>query len=98
MLKKNYSKTGAKCRVTFDLQPGVNAEKVSLCGSFNNWNPDSNPMKKRKNGRWSTTISLESGRKYRFKYLIDGQQWENDWNADSYEKNQFGTEDSIIKL
>ena len=35
MLKKNYSKTGRLCRVTFDLPAEVNATRASLCGNFN---------------------------------------------------------------
>lgn len=98
MPKKHYSKTGRRCKVTFDLPSQVNAERVSICGEFNNWNPDANILKKRKDGRWSITISLEAGRYYRFKYLIDGKNWENDWNADEYTGNLYGTEDSVIRI
>ena len=84
MLKKNYSKTGNVCRVTFDLPPDVNAKKASLCGEFNNWDPKANPMVKRKDGSWSVTISLKTNKDYRFKYLLDNGRWENDWNADGY--------------
>jgi hypothetical protein len=52
----------------------------------------------RKDGRFSTTISLEAGRAYRFRYLIDGHRWENDWAADGYLPNSFGTEDSLLEL
>ena len=98
MLRKNYSKTGASCRVTFDLPPGVNAEAASLCGEFNTWSPTAPPMGHRKDGRFSTTISLQVGETYRFRYLLDGERWENDWGADGYMPNPFGDEDSLIKL
>ncbi|MFC1838516.1 isoamylase early set domain-containing protein [Thermodesulfobacteriota bacterium] len=98
MARKNYSKTGEFCRVTFELPQELNADEISLCGEFNDWNPQKNIMIKRKNGRWSTTISLKAGRKYRYKYLLDGKNWENDWDADAYQRNEFGSEDSIIKL
>ena len=55
-------------------------------------------MKKRKDGRWSTTVSLKSGGEYRFRYLLDGVDWENDWDADGYLPNSFGTEDSLIRV
>ena len=95
---KNYSKKGMVCRVTFDLPKGIEAEKISLCGEFNNWNPKAHPMKKRKDGRWSITISLKTGNAYRYKYLLDGKHWENDWNAERYMSNCYGTEDSLINL
>ncbi len=98
MLKKSFSKTGQKCRVTFELSPEVKAKKVSLCGEFNEWSTDAHVMKRRKNGTFSTTISLQTGRPYRFKYLLDGKRWENDWAADAYVHNCFGAEDSVVKL
>jgi 1,4-alpha-glucan branching enzyme len=98
MLRKSYSKKGSSCRVTFQLPAEVNASTVSLCGEFNEWNPSAHHMKPRKHGGFSTRISLRSGRTYRFRYLLDGRQWENDWAADGYVPNSFGTEDSLLKL
>ena len=98
MLKKSYSKTKRSCRVTFDLPQQAKAKKVALCGEFNNWNPSANPMKLRKDGRFSTTVSIAAGRNYRFKYFVDNQRWENDWAADSYVPNEFGSEDSMLNL
>ncbi|MFC1891973.1 isoamylase early set domain-containing protein [Thermodesulfobacteriota bacterium] len=98
MVRKNYSKTGKVCRATFDLSSEVIADEISLCGEFNDWDPQENKMTKRKTGRWSTTISLMCGRKYRYKYLLDGKKWENDWDADAYQKNEFGSEDSVVEV
>ena len=98
MLKKNYSKTGRMCRVTFELPAEVKATKASLCGDFNGWSSTANAMKLRKDGRFSTTISLSAGQTYRFKYLLDGNRWENDYAADDYIPNDFGTEDSMVTV
>ena len=98
MLKKNYSKTGSVCRVTFKLPAEIEAMKVSLCGDFNDWDENTNPMKQLKDGSFSTTVSLESGNAYRFRYLINGESWENDWEADEYLPNDFGSEDSIVQV
>ena len=98
MLKKSYSKTGRFCRVTFELSKEVNAQTACLCGEFNNWDTDANPMKRRKDGRFSTTVSLEAGRAYRFKYILDGLRWENDWAADGYVGNGLSSEDSLLTL
>jgi len=96
MLKKNYSKTGKSCRVTFKLPAEVKAESVILCGDFNDWDENSNPMKKLKDGSYSQTLSLNCEKEYRFRYLLDGSDWENDWEADKYMTNDFGSEDSVI--
>ena len=98
MLRKNFSKTRRFCRVTFDLPPGIQAKTVVLCGEFNGWSATAHPMEKRKDGRFSTTVSLQAGCTYRFKYLLDGKYWENDWSADGYAANRFGTEDSLIRI
>ncbi len=98
MLKKSYNKQRKTCRVTFSVPPEVDAEHVHLCGEFNDWNETSHPMARRKDGRFSTTISLKAGRSYRFRYLLDGERWENDWEADAYVPNDFGTEDSVVEL
>ena len=50
--------------------------------------------------RWFFLImlSLTAGQDYYFRYLLDGGLWENDWAADAYVPNPFGTEDSVLKL
>jgi 1,4-alpha-glucan branching enzyme len=98
MLKKNYSKTGRVCRVTFRLPVEVDAKEVSLCGEFNGWDPEADRMRQRRDGSFSKTVSLEPGRSYRFRYLLDGERWENDWEADLYVPNSFGTEDSVVAV
>jgi hypothetical protein len=98
MVKKNFSKTGRTCRVTFDLPAEVEARKASLCGEFNDWSPKMHRMQHRRDGRFSVTVTLDAGRPYRFKYLLDGSRWENDWAADAYVPNQFGSEDSLVKV
>ena len=95
-MKKSYTKTGKSCRVTFSLPSDIGANSVALCGEFNDWDQDKHPLKRRKDGSFSTTISLQSGAEYRFRYLVDGERWENDWEADKYLHNTFGSEDSII--
>ena len=95
-MKKNYSKTGKKCRVTFSLSKDVGATSVALCGEFNDWDKSANPLTRRKDGSFSGTLSLETGREYRFRYWVDGERWENDWEADKYLPNEFGTEDSVV--
>jgi 1,4-alpha-glucan branching enzyme len=98
MLKKNYSKTGSSCRVTFKLPAEVNAKKSFLCGEFNDWDKKAHPMRKLKSGEFSVTVSLKPGNKYRFRYWLDGERWENDWEADAYVPNEFGSEDSVVEV
>ena len=98
MIRKAYTKTGKSCRVTFELPAEVNAETAVLCGEFNEWDETAKPMKQDKNGSFTQTISLKPGQGYRFRYLLDNERWENDWEADAYVPNSFGSEDSIVQV
>jgi len=55
-------------------------------------------MTRRTNGDFSVSLDLEKGRSYRFRYLIDGWKFENDWQADRYESNPYGGEDSVVEV
>jgi 1,4-alpha-glucan branching enzyme len=96
--KKSYSKSQRTCRVTFELPAVVEAPTASVVGDFNGWSAAPIPMTKRKDGRLSVTVSLAAGRAYRYRFLLDGERWENDWEADAYVANEFGSEDSLIKV
>lgn len=95
---KNYTKTRDKCRVTFKLPSEVNAQKAFICGDFNNWSKKKDPMKRLKDGSFSVTVTLDAGKQYRFRYLLDNERWENDWQADLYLPNTYGTDDSVIDV
>ncbi|RPJ40309.1 MAG: glycoside hydrolase [Candidatus Latescibacterota bacterium] len=97
-MKKEYSTKRQTCKVTFDLPADIPAKTASLCGEFNGWDPVKTPMKKKRGGGFSVTLSLKAGQEYRFRYLVDGQKWENDWEADKYLPNSFGSEDSVVRV
>jgi 1,4-alpha-glucan branching enzyme len=98
MVKKEYTKTGRSCRVTFSLPLDIGAEKISLVGDFNDWDPETHPLKRGKNGSFKTTVSLKPGSTYRFRYLLDSQKWENDPQADGYAPNPYGGDDSLLEI
>jgi len=96
MLKKTYYKGGNKCRVWFYLPSEVDAETANLVGDFNDWDETADPMKIKKDGTFYTAITLETGKEYQFRYLLDNERWENDWNADAYQTNELGTQNSVV--
>ena len=55
-------------------------------------------MKRRKDGSFSSIVSLKPGQSYRFRYLLDGTRWENDGAADAYVPNEFGSDDSVVNV
>jgi 1,4-alpha-glucan branching enzyme len=99
-LEKKYLKARPACKVTFTLPQDAapDAESVCILGEFNNWAQDASPLKKLKDGDFAITLELEIGRSYRFRYIIDGWKYENDWFADRYEPNPYGGEDSVVDV
>ena len=98
MLKKNYSKTGSMCRVTFKFENEEQAASAVLAGEFNDWSLTQTPMKKLKDGSFSVTLSLATEQNYRFRYVLDGNVWVNDSDADGYAPNEFGEANSVLTL
>lgn len=97
MIEKRNLKDGKTCEVTFTIPLDPKVKSVLLCGDFNDWNMDSESLKKDKNGNLSTKVILNKGREYKFRYCIDNSHWENDPDADSQVPNPFGSNDSVIK-
>jgi 1,4-alpha-glucan branching enzyme len=98
MPKKRYSKDRETCQVTFTLPKEVAAASAVVCGDFNGWSQDDLPMKRARDGSFKASTHLPSGQSYRYRYLLDGERWENDWEADEYVPNAHGSEDSVIEV
>jgi len=94
---KSTDATG-KASVTFTLDPAVGAKRAAVCGEWNKWSKRGHVMQRDTAGGFSLTVELEPGRAYRFRYLLDGERWENDWAADAYVPNEFGSDDSVVDL
>ncbi len=96
MLKKQFLKSKPVCKVTFYAPDSLQADTVHLVGDFNNWSETDTPMKQLKDGRFSVTLDLETGREYQFRYLVNGTEWHNDWEADKYVPNPFIGDNSVV--
>jgi 1,4-alpha-glucan branching enzyme len=95
MIEKQYTPKRTVCKVTFKVPAEWAEKEVKVAGDFNAWDTDADSLKKKKD-RWETTLRLKPETEYRFKYLVDGERWENDDSADAYIPNEFGTEDSLL--
>ena len=87
-----------KVRVTFSMPALDDVTQLSLVGDFNDWSINETPLKLGADGRWSAALSLEEGRDYQFRYLANGLEWHNDWSADAYLPNEYGTDNSVVSL
>ena len=99
-LKKSFSKDKTICKVTFTVTPEAahGAEEITIAGDWNNWSSTETKLSHKKDGSFSVTISLDAGKEYQFRYLLDGKNWENEWEADGYIPAPFShTDNSVVK-
>ena len=97
MIHKELLPDGQQVKVTFTLPSSIWAERVNLVGDFNDWDTTRHEMRQgRSDGCWRTVLFLGVGSKYEFRYLVDGRDWHNDWHADEYAPNRYGTENSVL--
>nr|WP_319401365.1 isoamylase early set domain-containing protein [uncultured Carboxylicivirga sp.] len=99
-IKKQYLKSRPECKVTFKLGKLDNAESVSIVGSFNDWNPEDMSMEKLKNGSFTQTCYLETGKDIEFRYLINNSMWITEEEADDFVETGMGDNqlNAVIKL
>lgn len=94
MLKKKFFKTKDQAEVTFEFaRPDI--DSVRLVADFNDWQPvDMSYSKKDKVFR--AKVRLPKDDVFYFRYLLDDSEWENDYQADAYIPNPFGSDDSVL--
>lgn len=97
-LDKKYSKSKPLCKVKFIAPPELTkeAKKIYLAGDFNNWDFHATQLKKQKDGSYAATLELEAGSEYQYRYVLDGERWENDYAADKYVPSNIGVENSVV--
>jgi len=96
-IKKQFLKSKPVCKVTFTVEADE-AKKVSVVGTFNEWNEKATPLKKLKNGTFKGTVDLAAENSYEFKYIIDGN-YVNEPAADSYAWSDYASaENSVVSV
>jgi len=96
MIHKRHSPNEGKVIVIFEIPGTVWAERINLVGDFNDWDHESLPFRRNREGNWQIEMELDTGREYHFRYLLDGEHWRDDWHADKYVPNPHGSYDSIV--
>ncbi len=97
MLKKRVMRN-RNVKVSFYTAKLKAAESVHLVGDFNDWDETATPMKALKSGKYTAVLYLEPERDYEFRYLVNGEEWQNDWEADRYAPNIHGSENSVVSI
>ncbi len=89
-------------KVTFTLPAEVVAGAASgiILGEFNNWdNSNATSLKKQRDGSMKATLTLESGRTYQYRYLLNDGRWVNDHTADNFvHVSGFHVENCVITV
>ena len=94
MLTKKFFKTKDEVEVGFIFESD-DASKVDLVADFTNWQPVAMVFNKKEKA-FKTKLRLPKNEEFQFRYLINGDEWENDYQADKYLANHFGTDNSVI--
>lgn len=101
-LIKQLEKKGSHTLVTFKLDDSQvsNSSQVSLLGDFNDWqNHDSVFQMKKEGTSYITSVKLENGKRYEFRYLSEGNGWFNDSSADAYVPSPYyGIDNCVVDL
>jgi hypothetical protein len=81
--------------VTFTLSY-QRAERVSVVGSFNQWNPASHKMHQLGNrNTWVLELRLPAGR-HEYAFLVDGKMVVPDQSSPFYQSDGFGNRNSVL--
>lgn len=74
-----------------------NATLVNLAGSFNGWSDWTTPLEDQGDGLWTLKVELDEGKRYQYKYVVDGY-WIADPDNPETSPDGFGGVNSIIDL
>ncbi len=98
-IKKQYLKSKPVAKVTLSLpvEAAPKAKEVKVIGDFTDWQGGI-AMKKQKTGEYKASVDLPVGNTYQFRYLIDGENWLNDWEADAYVNSGVSLEDNSVVI
>ena len=94
MLTKKFFKTKPEAEIVFEFARD-DVESAQLAGDFNDWQPEAMKLDK-KSGTYKLKLRLPTEQAFQFKYLLNDAEWENDYAADYYTPNEFGTENSVL--
>jgi len=83
--------------VTLSYAPAdPSVEQVTIAGSFNNWDPNATPMR-RKNGVWVTILLLPPG-SHEYMFVENNQRWVTDPLAVKTRDDGFGGTNAVLDV
>ncbi len=92
---KAKSSTAGKRRVSFEMTADSGSH-VAVAGSFNGWQPTSHVLSEIKPGHFKRTMYLAPGR-YEYKFIV-GEEWVADPENSEWNRNEFGSLNSVLTV
>ena len=83
-------------QVCFYTEALPEAESVHLVGSFDDWDTSAHPMRRLKDGRFMAMRRFETNCRHEYRYLVDGETWINDAEAETYSPNPYGSDNCVV--
>ncbi|WP_027340067.1 isoamylase early set domain-containing protein [Halonatronum saccharophilum] len=85
--------------VTFTFDGAQDANAVYLAGEFNDWSPNHPDWEMELiDGLWTYTIEeIEEGN-YMYKFVVNGNDWRTDWDAEDFADDGAGGQNSVLVL
>lgn len=80
---------------TFTFTPTIAATRVTVAGTFNNWNKDAQPMRSADGRTWTVTVPLAPG-KHLYKFVVNDSTWLTDPKAVRQEDDGNGNTNSVV--
>lgn len=74
------------------------ATKISLVGSFNDWEKDVRLLKPGRNGLWQINIPMLGPGRYYYKFLVNGTEWREDIDNPYREADGLGGWNSVLEV
>jgi len=86
---RKKGKMGGNAKPTEFSLLAPEARRVSIRGSFNQWDPSSHALERDQKGVWRISVLLSPGR-YEYRFFVDGE-WQTDPSCSTLVENAFGT-------
>lgn len=74
------------------------AERVSLVGDFNDWNPETSFFTKDSQGIWRAEIDPPHAGSYRYKFVVDQRRWIDDPGNGLKDDDHYGGLNSLLNV
>lgn len=73
------------------------ANTVAVAGDFNGWDIQEHMLEKAKAGWWKINLKLAPGT-YRYRFVVNGEQWSEDPENPNKQANEFHSYNSILEV